>query len=739
MDKHSHSNPKPHHPGKCHAHHKNHAPQTKLTADTATYYTCPMHPQIRQASPGTCPICGMSLEPERITKTPDNNDEYKAMLKRFWIAATLSLPLLVMTMGTHFIQNELWHKFVAGRYFNLLQLLLATPVVLWAGWPFFYRGWLSLKNQKLNMFTLIALGVGIAYGYSMVIFFFPNLFGMNLHGMQDTPVYFEAAAIITTLVLLGQVLELKARAKTSMAIRHLLELAPDMARKVSENGLEEEIPLTQVKVSDYLRVKPGEKIPVDGRIVEGSSAIDQSMVTGEPMPVEKGANDKVIGGTLNGNGTFIMIAERVGPDTVLSQIVEMVSVAQRSRAPIERLVDTVSGYFVPVVVAIALATGLGWYLWGPEPKLGYVIFTVIAVLIIACPCALGLATPMSIMMGTGRGAKDGVLVKNAQALETLEKANVLVMDKTGTLTEGKPRLMEIKADGMSEQELLMLAASLEYGSEHPLAGSILQAAKERNIVLQSAKDFNAITGMGIKGTIDGRQVLLGNTKLLEQFGVSDSPLTEKAQQFRKKAHTIIFLAVDGELKGFLTVSDPIKQSAKPTIAAIQARAVEIVMLTGDNYETASVIAQQLGIERVKADILPDHKYEYIRDLQKEGYVVAMAGDGINDAPALAQADIGIAMGTGTDVAIESAGITIFSGDLTGIFKAMNLSRLTMKNIRQNLFLAFIYNTLAIPVAAGVFYPLFGWLLNPMIASAAMALSSVSVIVNALRLYNVRLS
>lgn len=702
--------------------------------DPETIYVCPMHPQIRQNKPGECPICGMTLEPEKGSKSKKSDQEYLLMLKKFWIAATLSFPLLIINMSAHFIHGH-YSQWVDSSYSYWLQFALATPVVFWCGGVFFERGWRSLKNRHLNMFTLIAMGIGVAYGFSTLVILFPTF----LQNASMQGVYFEAAAIITTLVLLGQVLELKARSKTSMAIQQLLALAPEMAWIIRADGSEEEILVSALKVGDKLRVKPGERIPTDGHIIEGSSAIDQSMITGESLPVEKRINEKVIGGTINGSGNFVMLVNGIGKDTMLAKIVEMVSNAQHTRAPIERLVDQVSGFFVPTVILIAIIAGLSWYFLGPQPKISYSLLASIAVLIIACPCALGLATPMSIMVGTGRGAKDGILIKNAEALETFEKINTLVVDKTGTLTEGKPSLMEIVPyHEATKDTLLQFAASIEHGSEHPLADAIVTGARSRKIALLPYQNFRSETGQGVIGTIQNHEILFGNAKLMTTHNILLGDFEQKANYYRQQGHTVMFLAMDGNLQGFLTVMDAIKSNAKETIQALKSLGMDIIMLTGDSLSTAQAIAHTLGIKNVKAEILPDSKYEEIRELQNKGFIVAMAGDGINDAPALTQADVGIAMGTGTDVAIESAGITLMSGDLNGILKAKHLSHLTMQNIRQNLFLAFIYNALAIPVAAGVFYPFFGWLLNPMLASGAMAFSSVSVIINALRLSKAKL-
>ncbi|HRJ12027.1 MAG TPA: copper-translocating P-type ATPase [Alphaproteobacteria bacterium] len=724
-----------------HSHHGDNCPHKQaqqkpvnqnLPADGASIiYTCPMHPQIRQNKPGNCPICGMALEPETISAEDETDHELNDMTRRFWVSAVLSAPLAMMVMGTHFIPG-LPHGWLELPWARWLQMALATPVVLWGGWPFFVRAYDSIKHRSLNMFTLIALGVGVAYFYSLIVMLLPES-GLRLD------LYFEAAAVITALVLLGQVLELKARAQARNAMRALLDLAPKMARIIRADSSEADILISEVQHGDLLRVRPGEKVPVDGVVVEGKSSVDQSMLTGESLPVEKNPGDKVTGATLNGTGGFTMRAERVGSETMLAQIVEMVSKAQRTRAPIQRLADEVSGYFVPVVIAIAVLTAAAWWLWGPEPKLAYAIVNAVAVLIIACPCALGLATPMSIIAGTGRGAREGVLIKNAEALEMMERIDTLIIDKTGTLTEGKPKLMEIlPAAGFESDEVLKLIASLEKASEHPLAAAIVKGAQEKNITLSTVIDFASVTGKGVMGTIDGRKVALGNAALLTSFGIDSAPLTESANQLRSKGQTAMFAAIDGKAAGIISVADPIKATTADALRQLKAEGLHIVMLTGDSKATAMAVAQQLEIEDVQAEVLPDHKSEVVRQLQAQGRKVAMAGDGVNDAPALAQAQVGIAMGTGTDVAMESAGVTLVKGDLLGIVRARQLSRATMRNIRQNLFFAFIYNALGVPLAAGVLYPFFGILLSPIIASAAMALSSVSVIINSLRLRSVKL-
>jgi Cu+-exporting ATPase len=681
---------------------------------SGTIYTCPMHPEVRQIGPGSCPKCGMALEPEMISAEDEENPELTDMTRRFWIGAGLSLPVFVLGM----LESQ-----------PLIQLLLATPVVLWAGRPLFQRGWASIVNRSPNMFTLIAIGTGTAYLYSLIAPLF----------LSDVPVYFEAAAVITTLVLLGQVLELRARSRTGSAIKALLGLAPKTARVVANDGSERDVSLDQVQIGDMLRVRPGEKVPVDGTIIEGRSSVDESMISGEPIPVEKTGGDRVIGGTINGGGTFVMRAERVGRDTLLAQIVAMVSQAQRSRAPIQRLADVVSAYFVPAVIAVAVITFFVWLVVGPEPRFSHAMLNAVAVLIIACPCALGLATPMSIMVAVGRGAAAGVLIKNAEALEVLENVDTLVVDKTGTLTEGKPALASIVAvAGFSESQILGLAASLERASEHPLASAIVSAAAARNLQLSPVREFRSDTGRGVIGTVDGRVVAFGNLKLLEALAVDAGELRDKAEALRRDGQTVMFLAVDKKLAGLVSVADPIKPSAAEAIQALHRDGLRIVMLTGDSRTTAQAVALKLGIDDLRAEVLPQAKGEVIKQLQNEGRMVAMAGDGINDAPALAQAHVGIAMGSGTDIAMQSASITLVKGDLRGIVRARSLSRATMKNIRQNLFLAFIYNVLGIPIAAGILYPFFGLLLSPMIASAAMTFSSVSVITNALRLRNIGL-
>jgi len=707
--------------------------------NTKTEYTCPMHPEIVRNAPGSCPICGMALEPRTVAGGEEENAELLDMTRRFKTGLILTVPLLLLAMSDLIPSQPVQHA-ISVRLLKFIQLALATPVVLWGGWPFFQRGWASIVNRSLNMFTLIAMGTGVAYWYSVIATFFPNIFPASFRGEGgDVGLYFEVSAAIVVLVLLGQVLELRARSQTSSAIKALLGLAPKTARVIRDDGNEEEIPLDLINRGDKLRVRPGEKIPVDGVVLEGASSVDESMVTGEPIPVEKSKGAKVTGGTVNATGGFIMRAERVGSETLLARIVRMVSEAQRSRAPIQRLVDTVSSYFVPAVIAAAVVTFVVWSLVGPEPRLAHAIVNSVAVLIIACPCALGLATPMSIMVGVGRGAAVGVLVKNAEALEVLEKVDTLIVDKTGTLTEGKPRLTSVATlNGMKDSELLQLSASIERGSEHPLAAAIVAGAQRQNLKLSEAEEFQSITGKGVVGKIDGHVVALGNGKLLEQLNIEGGGLIDRAEALRKEGETVMFVSVDGQPAGLLGVADPLKESSADAIRALHEDGIRIVLLTGDNQTTAEAVARKLGIDEVEADALPDQKREVVKRLQAEGRVVAMAGDGVNDAPALAQADVGIAMGTGTDVAIESAGVTLVKGDLRGIVRARKLSRATMGNIRQNLFFAFIYNALGIPIAAGVLYPVFGLLLSPMIAGAAMSFSSVSVIGNALRLRKVTL-
>ena len=710
--------------------------ESPVTAATVEY-TCPMHPEIVRSEPGSCPICGMALEPRNAPV--EDNAELSDMTRRFKISVILALPVFVMAMGSDLFP-QVMPESISMRTLQWLEFALATPVVLWYGWPIFQRGWASLVNRSLNMFTLIALGVGVSWSYSVAAMLLPELFPPAMHSMGDlVPVYFEAAAVIMALVLLGQVMELKARSQTSAAIKLLLGLAPKTARIVKENGSEEDIPLENVQPGNVLRVRPGEKVPVDGVVLEGISSLDESMVTGESIPVEKTDGDRLIGATVNGTGSLLMRAEKVGADTLLAQIVHMVSEAQRSRAPIQRLADIASGYFVPVVVAASFLTLLAWGIWGPEPRLSHAIVNAVAVLIIACPCALGLATPMSIMVGTGKGAMSGVLIKNAEAIELMEKVDTLVVDKTGTLTEGKPKLVSMLAlPGFSEEEVLRLAASLERASEHPLAAAIVNGALEKNLQPESATDFNSHTGTGVTGYVAGRQVALGNPKLFETLGINPTELAGRAEMLRGEGQTVMLVAIDGRVAGLIGVADPIKDSTLEAVKALHDEGIQVIMLTGDNRVTAEAVARKLGIDRVKAEVLPEQKASVVKELQSQGRIVAMAGDGINDAPALAASQVGIAMGTGTDVAIESAGITLIKGDLRGIVRAVRLSRATMKNIRQNLFFAFIYNVLGIPIAAGLLYPFFGLLLSPIIAAAAMSFSSVSVITNALRLRNARL-
>ena len=713
-------------------------PKAVPVAATKTEYTCPMHPEVVQDEPGSCPICGMALEPRAVT-VEEENPELDDMSRRFWVSAVLAIPVFVSAMAAEF-WPEAMAEIISPRYRQWLEMLLGTPVVLWGGWPFFVRGWQSVVTRNLNMFTLIGLGVGVAWVYSVTASLVPGIFPKTVFNeMGVVPVYFEAAAVITTLVLLGQVLELRARSQTNAAIKLLLGLAPNTARIVREDGTEEDIPLDRVQPGDTLRVRPGEKVPVDGTVIDGESNVDESMVTGEPIPAHKSAGERVIGATVNGTGSLLMRAERVGADTLLSQIVQMVAEAQRSRAPIQKLVDVVSSYFVPAVVLIAIITLIVWGFWGPEPRLAHAIINAVAVLIIACPCALGLATPMSIMVGTGKGAMMGVLFKDAEALEIMRKVDTLVVDKTGTLTEGKPQLVSIVAvDGFHEQEALRLAASLERASEHPLAEAIVRGAEERGVKLAPVEDFQSVTGKGVTGRVEGHLVALGNLKLLESLGVDADDLPQQADSQRAEGQTVMLLAIDGKAAGLIGVADPIKDTTPEAIRDLHKEGIQIVMLTGDSRATAEAVAGKLHIDRVEAEVLPDQKADIVKQLQAEGHVVAMAGDGINDAPALAQAQVGIAMGTGTDVAMESAGVTLVKGDLRGIVRARRLSRATMRNIRENLFFAFIYNSLGVPVAAGVLYPFFGLLLSPIIAAAAMSFSSVSVITNALRLRRVRL-
>ncbi len=701
-------------------------------------YTCPMHPQIIRDAPGSCPICGMALEP-RVVTGDEENSELIEMKRRLWISAVLSLPLLIIGMS-EFIPGAPLARLLPMNALPWIELALASPVVLWGGWPFFVRGWLSLVNRSLNMFTLIGLGVSVAYIYSLFATLLPQIFPASFRDeMGNVPVYFEAAAVITTLVLLGQVLELKARSSTSAAIKALLGLAPKTARRIAPDGSEQDVPLDQVNKGDHLRVRPGEKIPVDGVVLEGTSSVDESMVSGEPIPVEKRAGDRVIGATVNGTGSLVIEAERVGSETLLAQIVQMVAEAQRSRAPIQKLADVVAGYFVPAVILAAMITFAVWATVAPEPRLAYAMINAVAVLIIACPCALGLATPMSIMVATGRGAQVGVLFKNAEAIEVLREIDTLVVDKTGTLTEGKPKLVTIApAAGSNEQELLHFAASLERGSEHPLAAAIVAGAAERGVELAKTESFESITGKGVKGQIDGHSVSLGNLALLAELGIGPGELATQAEKFRADGQTVMFVSVDGKPAGLLGVADPIKATTPEAIKELHEQGIRIVMLTGDSRTTAQAVAAKLNLDEVVAEVLPNQKAEVVKRFQDEGRKVAMAGDGINDAPALAQAHVGIAMGTGTDVAMQSAGVTLVKGDLRGIVRAILLSRATMRNIKQNLFFAFVYNLIGVPVAAGVLYPFVGILLSPMIAAAAMSFSSVSVIGNALRLRRVSL-
>ncbi len=721
----------------CHSHSKK-STKASQVVDKDVIYTCPMHPEVEQIGPGSCPKCGMALEPKDGVADEDKS-ELIDMTRRFWICATLSLPTLLLVMLDHLPGKPL-AAFISSNTAMWVEFTLATPVMLWGAVPFFKKAWSSIITWNLNMFTLIALGTGVAYLYSIIAVFFPNLFPVQMQmagGMVD--VYFEAAAVIITLVMLGQVMELRARSQTNSAIRALLDLAPKTARIIRDDGSEEDIELNEVQLGDKLRVRPGESVPVDGVILEGSSTIDESMITGESMPATKKAGDNVTGATLNQTGGFVMEAKRVGSETVLSQIVHMVAQAQRSRAPIQKMADIVAGYFVPVVVAISIITAIVWGVWGPEPALSFAVINAVAVLIIACPCAVGLATPMSIMVGTGRGAQVGILIKNAESLELMEKINVLIVDKTGTLTEGKPKLTSvIAAQGQGEDELLQLAATLEKGSEHPLATAIVEGAKSRKIELLSVKDFKSFTGKGVAGVVNGKKVALGNDKLLAELNIKETDLVKQADGLRSKGETVMLVAIDGKLAGLIGVADPIKETTPQALKDLRKMGLRIVMLTGDNEKTARAVASQLEIDEIEAGVMPARKSEIVKQLKKEGYMVAMAGDGVNDAPALAQADVGIAMGTGADIAMQSAEVTLVKGDLTGIVRARKLSQATMKNIRQNLFFAFIYNATGVPIAAGVLYPAFGLLLNPIIASIAMVFSSISVILNASRLKKVKL-
>jgi P-type Cu+ transporter len=711
--------------------------RTAEAVPEGTIYTCPMHPEIRQVGPGSCPICGMALEPVVATAETGPSHELTDMTRRFWIGLVLTLPVFILEMGGHLTGLD---HLIPRNLSNWIQFALATPVVLWAGWPFFERGWQSLKNRSLNMFTLIAMGTGVAWLYSVVATLAPGIFPAAFRGHDGSvAVYFESAAVITVLVLLGQVLELRARESTGGAIRALLDLAPKTARLIRDDGTEQEVQLDTVQTGDRLRVRPGEKVPVDGAVIEGRSAVDESMVTGESMPVTKEVGAKAIGGTMNQSGGLVIEAKKVGRDTMLAQIVQLVAEAQRSRAPIQRLADQVSAYFVPAVIGVALVAFAAWAIWGPEPRMAFGLVAAVSVLIIACPCALGLATPMSIMVGVGRGAGAGVLIKNAEALEHMEKVDTLVIDKTGTLTEGKPAVTAIvPAQGFTEAEVLRLSASAERPSEHPLAIAIVEAAEKQGIATAPVTDFDSPTGKGALGTVEGCRVVLGSAKFLAEHGINVAPLAEQADRLREDGATAIFAGVDGKVAGAIAIADPVKSTTPEALAGLKAEGIHVVMLTGDNWTTAKAVARQLGIDKVEAEVLPEQKSAVVEKLKREGRVVAMAGDGVNDAPALAAADVGIAMGTGTDVAMESAGVTLLKGDLTGIVRARRLSQATMRNIRQNLFFAFIYNALGVPVAAGILYPFFGILLSPIIAAAAMALSSVSVIGNAIRLRTVRL-
>jgi Cu+-exporting ATPase len=702
-------------------------------------YTCPMHPEIVRDGPGSCPICGMGLEPRTVSLADEENPELVEMTRRFWVCVVLSIPLLIIGMS-EFIPSDALESLLPMDVRGWVELALATPVVLWGAWPFFVRAWQSLVNRSLNMFTLIGVGVGVAYLFSVIATLFPEIFPQSFRDpMGNVPVYFEAAAVITTLVLLGQVLELRARSRTGAAIKALLDLAPKTARRIREDGSDEDVPLEQVKVGDRLRVRPGEKIPVDGVVIEGNSAVDESMISGEPIPVAKQAGDRVIGATLNGTGSFVMQAERVGDETLLAQIVQMVADAQRSRAPIQKLADLVSAYFVPTVFAIAVLTLVVWSIWGPEPRMAHGLVNAVAVLIIACPCALGLATPMSMMVASGKGAETGVLFKNAEAIEMLRQIDTLVVDKTGTLTEGKPKVVSLIAlPGFEDETLLRLAATLERSSEHPLAAAIVAEATAQGIEQTDTKDFASITGKGIKGEVDGRQVSLGNSALAAELNIDIDSLNESAEALRADGQTVLFIGIDGKAAGLIGIADPIKATSVEAVKQLHAENIRIVMLTGDSETTARTIAAKLDIDEVIAGVLPNQKAEAVKRLQAAGRKAAMAGDGINDAPALAQADVGIAMGTGTDVAMESAAVTLVKGDLRGIVRAIRLSRATMRNVKQNLFFAFVYNALGVPIAAGVLYPFFGVLLSPMIAAAAMSFSSVSVIANALRLRKARI-
>jgi Cu+-exporting ATPase len=713
-------------------------PESPIAPTTRIQYTCPMHPEIVRDEPGECPICGMALEPMTVTVEQEENPELVDMTRRFWVSAALTVPLVILAMG-EFVGLS-FDGLATPRTLGWLELALATPVVLWGGWPFFVRAWQSIVNRSLNMFTLIGLGVGVAFVYSVVATLVPDIFPASFRDAAgQVDIYFEAAAVIVTLVLLGQVMELRARGRTGEAIRALLGLAPKTARRLNADGTETDVPLELVAVGDRLRVRPGEKVPVDAVVIEGESAVDESMISGEPIPVAKQSGDRVIGATVNGTGSLVVEAERVGSDTLLSQIVQMVAAAQRSRAPIQKLADVVAGYFVPSVVLISIATFIVWALVGPAPAMGFAIINAVAVLIIACPCALGLATPMSIMTATGKGASFGVLFKDAEAIEVMREVDTLVVDKTGTLTEGKPRLVGVESTGaFNEVALLGLAATLERGSEHPLAEAIVAGARERGVELGQTTSFESITGKGVVGEVGGRRIALGNAALLDSMGINPGMFAARAEARRRQGQTVMFVAVDNETAGIVAVADPIKETTPSAIEALHEEGVRIVMLTGDSETTAKAVAARLGLDDVVAGVLPDQKASTVKRLQDVGHIVGMAGDGINDAPALAQAQVGIAMGTGTDVAMESAGVTLVKGDLRGIVRARRLSRATMGNIRQNLFFAFIYNGLGVPVAAGVLYPAFGILLSPIIAAAAMSFSSVSVIGNALRLNRIEL-
>ena len=714
------------------------APAEPAHTPADAVYTCPMHPEIERVGPGSCPICGMALEPKTVSLEEGPSAEYVDMRRRFWISAVLAVPLVLVAMGRHIAPATF--GIVSAGWLNWFEFVLATPIVLWAAWPFFQRFWSSLRTLRLNMWTLIGLGVGAAYVFSVVATLAPGIFPAAFRGPEgQVAVYFEAAAVIIVLILLGQVLEIRARERTGGAIRALLDLAPKTARIVRDDGAESDIALDQVKAGDRLRVRPGEKVPVDGELVDGRSSVDESMLTGEPVPVEKAAGAKVTGGTLNGSGSFVMTAERVGSETMLARIIEMVAQAQRSRAPIQRLADVVAGYFVPAVVAVAIVAFVLWSLFGPPPAMAFALVAAVSVLIIACPCALGLATPMSIMVGTGRGAQMGVLIKNAEALERFAAVDTLVVDKTGTLTEGKPKVVAVvPAEGFDENELLRLAASLEQASEHPLAAAIVAGATERSLTIGGSSGFDSLTGKGVTGTVDGRRVALGNDQLLATLQIGVGALADEAERRRADGQTVMIVAVDDAFAGFIAVADPIKKTTPDALKKLRDDGVRIVMLTGDNATTAKAVAGRLGITEVEAEVLPERKNEVIRELRDQGRIVAMAGDGINDAPALAAADVGVAMGTGADVAIESAGVTLVKGDLQGVARARLLSEAVMRNIKQNLFFAFVYNAVGVPIAAGILYPFFGILLSPIIAAAAMSLSSVSVIGNALRLRSIKI-